>query len=48
MLSQITQKKGEADTPEIIKIKRQIEQEEALIKECREVAEKISEALSII
>jgi len=45
LLSQITKEKWEAETPEILKIRRQIEQEEALIKECREVASKIEEAL---
>jgi hypothetical protein len=45
LLSQVTQKKWEIETPEILRIKRQIIQEEALIAECREVAKKIEEAL---
>ena len=45
LLSQVTQIKWEAETPEILRIKRQIVQEEALIAECREVAKKIEEAL---
>ena len=45
LLSQITKDDKVPDAPEILKIRRQIENEELLVKECREVADKISEAL---
>lgn len=45
LLSQITKDDTIKDTPEILKIRRQIENEELLIKECREIAAKIEEAL---
>lgn len=45
LLSQITKDDKIPDSPEILKIRRQIENEELLIKECREVAAKIEEAL---
>ncbi|NVP17461.1 hypothetical protein HUU51_01965 [Candidatus Gracilibacteria bacterium] len=45
LLSQITKDYKVTDSPEILKIRRQIENEELLVKECREVADKISEAL---
>ncbi len=45
LLSQITKDDKVTDSPEILKIRRQIENEELLVKECREVADKISEAL---
>lgn len=45
LLSQITKDCIVPDSPEILKIRRQIENEELLIKECREVAAKIEEAL---
>lgn len=47
LLSQVTQIKWEAETPEILRIRKQIIQEEALIAECREVAKKIEEALGV-
>lgn len=40
LLTKITIKKWEVETPEILKIRRQIEHEEQLIAECREVAKK--------
>lgn len=45
LLSQITKDDKVPDSPKILKIRRQIENEELLVKECREVADKISEAL---
>lgn len=45
LLTKITIKEWEVETPEILKIRRQIEHEEQLIAECREVATKIEEAL---
>lgn len=45
LLSQITKDDKVTDSPEILKIRRQIENEELLIKECREVSAKIEEAL---
>lgn len=45
LLTELLKNSWEIETPEIIKIKKQIELEEQLISECREIVNKIEEAL---